>query len=234
MKRQDYFPTRRADQPAWLMNFARKLAVYAPQLDLPPETVAAAVADALAFAHALGVWINGVRRFAESCSASLETLATGECQELFILPTYTAADVPEGVGPVLPGAQTRLFKMVQIIKFSPGYTPSMGIDMGIVTPPTPAVGSQRIVLDATVLPGPDGQRVSLAFLKYGHDGASVQSQRGGGAWEDLGICTRSPFMDERPLLIPGVPETRNYRACYWHKGQSTGDWSDVVSVTVGV
>ena len=234
MKRQDYFPTRRADQPAWLMNFARKLAVYGPQLDLAPETVAAGVADASAFAYALGVWINAVRRFAESCSASVETLATGEGQQLLILPTFTAPDVPQGVGPVLPGAQIRLFKLVQVIKFSPGYTPAMGIDMGIVTPPTAAVGSQRIVLDATVLPGPDGQRVSLAFLKYGHDGAAVQCLRGGGAWEDIGIRTRSPFIDERPLLIPGVPETRDYRACYWDDAQSTGDWSDVISVTVGV
>ncbi len=36
----------------------------------------------------------------------------------------------------------------------------------------------------------------------------------------------------RTLLAAGAPEVRQYRMCYWDKGQPTNDWSDIVTVTV--
>ncbi|MCA1963224.1 MAG: hypothetical protein LDL31_04705 [Prosthecobacter sp.] len=39
-------------------------------------------------------------------------------------------------------------------------------------------------------------------------------------------------MDERPLLVAGAPEVREYRMRFWDKGTPNGDWTDVVKVTV--
>jgi hypothetical protein len=39
-------------------------------------------------------------------------------------------------------------------------------------------------------------------------------------------------MDERPLLVAGQPEVREYRMRFWDKGTPNGDWTDVVKVTV--
>ena len=39
-------------------------------------------------------------------------------------------------------------------------------------------------------------------------------------------------LDERPLLVPGTPEVREYRMRFWDKGTPNGDWTDVVKVTV--
>jgi transcriptional regulator with XRE-family HTH domain len=38
--------------------------------------------------------------------------------------------------------------------------------------------------------------------------------------------------DERPLLVAGTPEVREYRMRFWDKGTPNGDWTDVVKVTV--
>jgi hypothetical protein len=39
-------------------------------------------------------------------------------------------------------------------------------------------------------------------------------------------------MDERPLLVAGTPEVREYRMRFWDKGTPNGDWTDVTKVTV--
>jgi hypothetical protein len=46
------------------------------------------------------------------------------------------------------------------------------------------------------------------------------------------IDTKSPYMDERPLLVAATPEVRQYRMRFWGKGTSNGDCTYVVKVTV--
>ena len=83
-----------------------------------------------------------------------------------------------------------------------------------------------------LLQGVGFQRVKLTFYKYGHMGVYIESRRGTGAWEMLGIDTDSPYSDERPLLAAGQPEVREYRMRFWDKGTPNGDWTDVAKVTV--
>ena len=45
MKRQNYYPTRQADQAVWLENFRLKLALYAAALGIAPARLADIVAD---------------------------------------------------------------------------------------------------------------------------------------------------------------------------------------------
>lgn len=63
-------------------------------------------------------------------------------------------------------------------------------------------------------------------------GMWIESRRGTGDWEFLAIDTESPYLDERPLLNPAQPETREYRLRFWDNGQPNGEWSDVAKVTV--
>ena len=234
MKRQDYFPSRLPEQPEWLNNFAVKLALYGPTIPLAAAAVTAGQADAHFLAYALGDWINSVREFSPSCTAALDALQNGAGVAPFVLPTMVVPALPAGVSAVPAGALDRIFKLVQLIKNSPGYTDAMGLDLGIV-------GSVALLPNATPIPqldakavaGPNGERGSLTFKKAGHTGAAIQSRRGASAnFEDIGIATTSPFLDERPLLAAGVPEIREYRACYWDAGQPSGDWSPVVKITV--
>ena len=234
MKRQEYYPARQPEQPEWLANFAVKLSTYGPTIPLTAATVTAGVADARFLAYALGDWINSVREFSPSCTAALDALQSGTGVVPFVLPTMVVPALPAGVSAVPAGALDRIFKLVQVIKNSSGYTDAIGLDLGIV-------GSVALLPNATPIPqldakavaGPNGERGSLTFKKAGHMGAAIQSRRGASAtFEDIGIATTSPFVDERALLVAGVPEVREYRASDWDDGQASGDWSAVVKITV--
>ena len=78
-----------------------------------------------------------------------------------------------------------------------------------------------------------GAAAELRFFKYGRTGVQIQSRRGGSGWEELAKPTTSPYLDERPLLSPGVPEQREYRMRFCHKDVPTGEWTGVQIVTVG-
>ncbi len=129
------------------------------------------------------------------------------------------------------GALDRLFRLVKDIKNKPGYTESIGNDLKVIgdtysDPDLPKFSVKTIQ-------GMDGQAAELRFFKYGRTGVHIESRRGGGAWEFLAIDTESPYLDERPLLTASVPEQREYRMRFWHKGNPTGEWTDVQIVTVG-
>ena len=51
-------------------------------------------------------------------------------------------------------------------------------------------------------------------------GTYVESRCGAGAWEFLASDTESPHEDERPLLVAGQPEVREYRMRFWDKGHA--------------
>ena len=40
--------------------------------------------------------------------------------------------------------------------------------------------------------------------------------------------------NDRPLLVPGQPEIREYKLRFWDAGQENGDWTDVASATVSL
>lgn len=52
--------------------------------------------------------------------------------------------------------------------------------------------------------------------RWGHAGLLVESRRGSGDWEEIGILGGRAFRDTRPLAVRGQPETwakvHEYRA----------------------
>jgi hypothetical protein len=115
---------------------------------------------------------------------------------------------------------------VRTIKAALGYTEGIGLQMGIV-------GSEDTVehffpeLYLKVEQGPVCQCVRLRFKKWEHYAAAIYSQRGNGDLELLGIASETPFIDEHPLLVPGQPEVRSYRACFWDGGSENGDCTPI-------
>ena len=107
----------------------------------------------------------------------------------------------------------------------------MGLDLGIEG--TESTGEHPVpVFKTRAEQGDACQCVHFAIRKYSHEGVSIQSRRGTGTWEDIGITTARTFEDERPLLNPAQPEVREYRMRYWDKGVANGDWTEVQKVTV--
>jgi hypothetical protein len=147
-----------------------------------------------------------------------------------VLPTFTAPALPAGVTAALPGTLTRIFALIAKMKLSAGYTEAIGTDLGIIGSEATEKTVPKFITE--MLQGSGCQCVKLTFYKYNHMGVYIEGRRGTGAWEFQAIDTESPYIDERPLLVAGTPEVREYRMRFWDKGTPNGDWTDVVKVTV--
>ncbi len=235
MKRQDYFPTRTTAQIPWLENFREKIAGYTATLGLNATKVADAVASARFVVYILSQWLPAVRAFGPACTQAMEEALTGTGVAPVVLPTFTAPALPTtptpAVVPVPPGALNRIFDLVEELKEADGYTTAIGEDLGVIGAEDTSVHLSP-VMELKVLQGAPCQCVEVRFVKYGHMGVYIESRRNGGAWEFLAIDTESPYTDERPLLVAGAPEIREYRARFWDKGEANGEWTDVARVTV--
>jgi hypothetical protein len=77
MKRDSYYPRRLAERPEWHINFAAKLQIHGPPLNLTAGQINNAVADNLTLAYGLGDWLTNVRDLGPTATASLKLLRKG-------------------------------------------------------------------------------------------------------------------------------------------------------------
>lgn len=231
MKRQDYYPGIIAEQVLWLRHFAERLPFYSVPLTLTEKQVSDGVADALWVAYLLGVWSPPARLWAKSVAAALEHAQTGKGGDAVASLDFHAPPLPDGVAPRAPGALTRVFKLVQIIKHQRGYTAVIGSDLGLLTRPDAREHTAPGVT-LSVKRGKGGEIVVLRLTKWGRKMLYIESRRGGGDWEKIGVTNLTRHEDNRPLLTPGQPEVREYRVRFYEDSAPTGEWSDVVTITV--
>ena len=237
-KSQNYFPSRMAEQPEWLGNFATKLPNYETPLGLPPAYVDACVASANFLIYVLGTWLTQVRDFGPAATTATDLLISGSGPDPVVLPVFTAPALPTGVAAVPPGALNRIFDMVQLVKSSPGYTDTIGQDLGIIasgnaTPTTMVADHMVPEVKFDTVRGAASEAVKIRFKKQGHGGVYIECKRGTSDWRFLAIDSESPYLDDRPLLTAATPEVRQYRLRYWDKGTPNGDWTEVATITVG-
>ena len=101
--------------------------------------------------------------------------------------------------------------------------------IGTVSVDTHLISEFTVITERGML----GERVKLMFTKYSHDGVIVESRRGDGDWEVLGVVVTKPWYDERDLLVANVPEIREYRLRWWDKGIVNGEYTAVQRVNIG-
>jgi len=118
---------------------------------------------------------------------------------------------------------------IKRIKASSEYTLAEGFRLGIETP----LKSNHAVDTVPQLSAVNrtGGIAEISFSKYGSDGINMYSQReGDSGWVLLGFASRTPFVDNRPLLTANQAEMRRYSAVYVKKRKEVGDFSDEVVV----
>ncbi|MCX6899787.1 MAG: hypothetical protein NT105_13950 [Verrucomicrobia bacterium] len=237
MSIQRYFPNRAGEQIVWLTNFRNKLPQYATRLGLDPARVAEVIATCGFVIYVLENWLVAVRTFGPTATSAVNLLLNGDGTATMVLPGFTAPPLPPGVAPVTTGALTRIFDLVAAMKVSPAYTEAVGTDLGIVAHSggvaAVAADTHKPDIQLEVVGGKVCQAVRIHFVKHGHTGVWIESKRGGGKWEFVAVDTAAPYLDERPLLVAHQPEVREYRVCFWDKGQPNSEWTDIVTVTVG-
>ncbi len=241
MKRKPYFPIQIAARPGWFRNFGIELLKANETLLLPAPDVAARVADALESAYTCGAWLTWARECGQAATAAVETQFFGQSAGVYELPVFTPPPRPGAdttVTPPIPatvpvpaGALKRLQDYVGIIKRSPHYTEAIGYQLGIIGEEST---SEEEIPEFTLKleRGAGCECVRVDFKKFGHEAVVVYSRRGTGDWEKLTVDMKSPYIDARPLLVPGQPEVREYRLQFQDDDVPNGPLTPVQSVTV--
>ena len=143
-------------------------------------------------------------------------------------PTLDSIVFPPNTPPA-PGIEPRVRALIRRLKAHANFTTAIGDDLDINTPaPTPP----EIIKPTVRVEALPNCCTQGTYIKGEFDGALVQSKRGAGDWETLGVKMRASFTDERPPLNAGQPEIRQYRLRYMDGDTPVGEWSDVVSATL--
>lgn len=124
-----YLPPGEQERVTWLNTFSIKLPTYGSALGLSTTTLEGIKADAAYYAWTMQALVT-FREYAQAWTSYKDGLANGTALgEPPILPTLDPA--PTAVAPDVFG---RLAKLVTTVKNAPGYTESIGKDLGIITP----------------------------------------------------------------------------------------------------
>lgn len=228
MAKDDWLPTREDQFLPWFNNFNAKLPGYAVTLDLSAGDLTTVDDDTAMVTFA----VNGVAIF----KAEQKEWVDFKNLELYGPlggPTPAAPTIPTITPPTLvaPGIIRRTRDLVLRIKAHPNYTEVIGEDLGIIGAEQGAADEIKPTGKAKALPGAE---VLITFVKAGHDGVDIESQRAGETtWTYVAFDGFSPYTDTRPLLVAGQPEERRYRLRYRDNDVPVGDYSDVFVVTAG-
>jgi hypothetical protein len=117
------------------------------------------------------------------------------------------------------------------VKTEPNFTPAIGYDLDIIgTSDAVDLSLEKPTLSITT----NGGAVTVGFKKGKSNGIRLYCQRTGEtAPSFLALDTHSPYLDARPNLAVGVPETRQYFAYFINNTDTqVGLQSDMASVTV--
>lgn len=234
MKRQDYYPTRQAEQAVWLENFSEKLPRLAIEMDLDQGKVQEALDDAHWLSYLIVNWLEAVRTYSKAATDTLETAQTGTGDKLMNLPVLTPPIPKSGVNARKPGALRRIFDLAAAIRGNPACTPAIKAELRLegVAQSGPNPDTLRPVITANVTAS--GVNIDWNWQGWSKflDQCEIQVDRGDGqGWRILTFDTTPGYVDTTPA--PAVHTRWKYRAIY-HAGDATvGGWSADAAVSLG-
>jgi hypothetical protein len=123
---------------------------------------------------------------------------------------------------VIKTAQAADRTLAKKFKLSTSYTEAKGKRLGIE-----GVDSTTLLTEPTLTGTAKANgRVELDFPKGKSKGVNLYTKRGTETTLTfLARDTEAPYVDTRPLLVPGQPEQRTYRAIYVGPGDEEVDYS---------
>ena len=231
MALKPYLPTTELGKDNWLTNFDSKLEGYASKLKLDKPTTDSVHNDKLANSYGIAL-TTASQNFEFKCvtykNASMTSNSTGAILDF---PVFVSPVAP--LLAVEPGIFKRIAALVRTIKAHPNYTKDIGDDLGIIgsEPITESTLADEVknVLKAKVR----GKYINVKYLKGSLTGIILECKRGTElVFTLVDKITEVNYVDRRPNLIPGQPETRVYRAWCVIKGEKVGVVSDTISITV--
>lgn len=200
----DWYPTRLSDLIPWHANFNAEAQATGGNFGLSVAQRAAIALDATNVALIVN-YLEAVDAFKEAVTGFKDTVFNGALNTPLpaepLIPTQLA--LPDGSEAAIE-ARTRLY--AGIIRAHPSYTEQVGQDYGIVGAAPAPPGTPALVATALTQ-----SQVRLVITKAGYSVVAVDSKRGTGQWEQIGISQLAEYIDARPPLTPNTPELREYR-----------------------
>jgi hypothetical protein len=231
MTKKYFIPRQELEKLGWLQNFANKLGGYAAKYGLTVGEVADMVAAAIFYAF----WANYINQYNEYNKKLIQyrnELRDGlpDGATASVAPTPPVLGVVPSAVP--PGIFKRAASIAAIIKNRTAYTEADGLDLGIEG----SEAAKANLLDAKPsisLRLVQGGKPEVVWAKAGFDGIDIYVDRGNGSWVFLATDTYPNYIDNAPLPAGGTAAVWKYKAIYKYDDEVAGDWSDVVSITVG-
>lgn len=226
MPNADWYPTRLAELVPFHANLSTQAAATGVARGLTVGQVSQIATD---YAVVLSIvnYLALVDAYTQAVTEFKNIMLEGGLTEpLPPVPTPPAAFIIPAGG--LAGIEARTRQYVGIIKAAVGYTAEIGELYGIIAPESDLPATPE--LSATAL---TASQVRIGVTKAGYDVIAIDSRRGGGAWEQIGVSMTKEYIDSRPPLEAGEPEQREYRAQGMENNLRVGAISAAVSaVTV--
>ncbi|PZO27270.1 MAG: hypothetical protein DCF13_12115 [Flavobacteriaceae bacterium] len=211
-----------------LTNFSSKLPGYKDIFSISEAELAEAEADSLYFTWA----VTSAKKITDYKKSwigfkNILRLDTGNPELNPVPETSTITPIPDEV---LPGIQSRFLIQAKRIKAHKNYTEAIGQNLGIEGTFSNRMPLENVqpILKAVM----NGGRVNLQWKKSTYDAIIIEKDTGSG-FVFLDKDLRPNFVDTTPLPSGSESAVWRYRAMYMFKDEKVGNWSDVVTITVG-
>ena len=228
MPNSSFMPNDNGGRADLLDHLAATLPKYATLLDYSNDDLAEAQADALAYRHALHS-AGDASAYSQHWTAFRNLLWEGGAGSGdWPLPLVQNPPIPPAV---TPGIVTRLWATAARIKAHKNYTQAIGQDLWLIGP-TQVIdpSTWKPILKIQI----KAAHPVILWTKGKASAIEIWVDRGdGNGFASLTINTEPPTNDNTPLPAAGASALWKYKAVYLLHDEQVGQWSDVVSVTVG-
>ena len=211
-----------------LTNFSSKLPGYKDIFSISDAELAEAEADSVYFTWA----VTSAKKITDYKKSwigfkNILRLDTGNPELNPVPETSIITPIPDEV---LPGIQSRFLIQAKRIKAHKNYTEAIGQNLGIEGTFSNRMPLENVqpILKAVM----NGGRVNLQWKKSTYDAIIIEKDTGSG-FVFLDKDLRPNFVDTTPLPAGNESAVWRYRAMYMFKDEKVGNWSDVVTITVG-
>lgn len=201
MAQQDYIPPKDADFIGWHDHYKDEVANLKTTFGLTDPEVAAVAADNAA-SHTKLTASNAAKAAAQTAN--------------------------EQKNATFKTVKKNARALAQRLKRHPAYTPALGEQLGIIGPEdsTDLSESKPTLTVDESQPG----KLTIGFNKSISHGVNIYSRRGSETvFTFLARDTESPYVDNRPPLVGGTLERREYQAVYVLNDEEIGQRSDTAS-----
>ena len=223
-----FMPTTDNGKADLLEHLAATLPRYATLLDVSDADLAALKADADGFRYTLHAQVD-IQAYGQHWTTYKNLLRDGGSGTSdWPVMLALAAPVPPAVS---PGIIPRLAALVAHIKTHKNYTPAIGQDLWLI-------GSTQVIDPSTWKPVLSIQNQAghpiIVWTKGKASAIEIWVDRGdGNNFVLLNVNNEPNTTDTTPLPAAGSSAMWKYKAIYRLHDEQVGQWSDVISVSVG-